>query len=69
MRQVLDDFLGVLCLACSRFTPKRVEGVLGKMRLCPRPPPLTACPAVYHSALLWVPVRSQQEERGTANQM
>lgn len=34
MSQVLDDFLGVLCLACSRLTPaKRVEGVLGKMRL------------------------------------
>lgn len=34
MCQVLDDFLGVLCLACSRLAPaKRVEGVLSE--ICP----------------------------------
>lgn len=32
MCQVLDDFLGVLCLACSRLAPaKRVEGVLSEI--------------------------------------
>lgn len=46
MRQVLDDFLGVFCLACSRFTPaNRVEGVLSKRWLRPQPS--------LHSAPLW----------------
>lgn len=45
MRQVLNDFLGVLCLASSRLTPaKRAKEVLREMWPNPRsvPSPLQA---------------------------